>query len=92
MQKSVFIARGSEADINYLMDQITLSMNTSEDDLRAYPIVDPKSLWTNGTNPLAQGRNMNYSSDKSQKSMKKAGKRRNKQELKIAKRIIQFFH
>ncbi|KPA15873.1 CRISPR-associated protein Cas2 [Candidatus Magnetomorum sp. HK-1] len=91
VQKSVFIARGSEHDINYLMDKISLFMDDSKDDLRAYPIVDPKSVWTNGTNPLAQGRNVSYSSKNSHKSMKKTRKKSNKQEVKLVKRIIQYF-
>ena len=51
-QKSVFIVKGTEADLETLMDQIADMMDLDEDDLRAYPIHHPAQLWTNGPNPL----------------------------------------
>jgi CRISPR-associated endonuclease Cas2 len=53
-QKSVFFIRGTEKDINTLMDRIAKVMKLGEDDLRAYPITKPADVWTNGPNPLAE--------------------------------------
>lgn len=52
-QKSVFFVKGTESDINKLLDQIASFMVLREDDLRAYPIIHPEKVWTSGPNPLA---------------------------------------
>ena len=52
-QKSLFFVKGTELQIDGLLDQIASIMALREDDLRAYPIVHPRYVWTNGPNPLA---------------------------------------
>ncbi len=52
-QRSVFFVRGSEKRLNRLLDELTEIIKASEDDLRAYPINDPKHVWSFGVNPLA---------------------------------------
>ena len=52
-QKSVFLVFGAEKQLNTLLDDLAGEMALKEDDLRAYPILDPKSVWTTGPNPLA---------------------------------------
>ncbi|MBF0452419.1 MAG: CRISPR-associated endonuclease Cas2 [Candidatus Magnetomorum sp.] len=91
-QKSVFFTRGTENDINELMDHIGMFMKFSEDDLRAYPIIEPTSIWTNGTNPIAQGTTLTFTTRQSNKTMKKTGKLRNKLNIKIAETIKKYFH
>ena len=92
VQKSVFFTRGTENDINELLDYIGMFMKYSEDDLRAYPIINPTSIWTNGTNPIAQGTTLTFTTRQSNKSMKKTGKLRNPLNIKVAEKIKQFFH
>jgi len=53
VQKSLFFLQGTETRINKLLDRIAAIMVLREDDLRAYPIINPKEVWTNGHNPLA---------------------------------------
>jgi len=53
IQKSVFFVNGNETEISNIMDIIAGKMILTEDDLRAYPIISPENVWTNGTNPLA---------------------------------------
>jgi len=91
VQKSVFFANGTEDEINCLMDTVSMCMKNSADDLRAYPIVHPKYVWTNGTNPIASGENMFFSSKNIKKSMKKMGKLRNRMNIKIFDHIVNFF-
>lgn len=52
-QRSLFFVLGTEEDIHHLLDQIAAVMRLKEDDLRAYPIGNPKHVWTSGDNPLA---------------------------------------
>ena len=54
IQKSVFLVRGTEQDIDTFFDLLTTVIVRREDDLRAYPIRDPSDLWTSGPNPLAR--------------------------------------
>ena len=53
VQKSLFLVQGTEFRINQLLDRIASIMALREDDLRAYPIMHPSKIWTNGPNPLA---------------------------------------
>ena len=52
-QKSLFFVKGTEPQLNDLLDRMARIMAPREDDLRAYPIVHPRDVWTNGPNPLA---------------------------------------
>ncbi len=52
-QKSVFFVKGTEADLNGLLDRLASEMDPKADDLRAYPVVHPSKVWSNGPNPLA---------------------------------------
>ena len=52
-QRSAFFVDGTEDRINGLLDRLAKIMAPKEDDLRAYPIIHPKKVWTNGHNPLA---------------------------------------
>lgn len=52
-QKSVFFVRGTESRVNILLNEIETVMDRKEDDLRAYPIINPKEVWVFGPNPLA---------------------------------------
>lgn len=51
-QKSVFFVLGTEKQIDGLLDRIAKVMMLKEDDLRAYPVTNPKDVWTSGPNPL----------------------------------------
>jgi len=51
-QKSVFFVRGTESQVNTLLDCVAQKILFSKDDLRAYPIISAEDIWTNGTNPL----------------------------------------
>ena len=53
VQKSLFLVQGTDSSINRLLDRIASIMALREDDLRAYPIMHPSKIWTNGPNPLA---------------------------------------
>ncbi|MEA1899317.1 MAG: CRISPR-associated endonuclease Cas2 [Thermodesulfobacteriota bacterium] len=53
VQKSLFLVQGTEFRINQLLDRIASIMVLCKDDLRAYPIMHPSKIWTNGPNPLA---------------------------------------
>ena len=53
VQKSLFFVQGNEDKIIHLMKILSKKMDLSVDDLRAYPITDPKEVWTNNKNPLA---------------------------------------
>ncbi|MDM8523748.1 CRISPR-associated endonuclease Cas2 [Desulfococcaceae bacterium HSG8] len=53
-QKSVFFVRGTESQINGLLDEAAELMALDEDDLRAYPVLDPKKVWAFGPNPMAE--------------------------------------
>ena len=63
-QKSLFFVYGAESRINRLLDRIAILMVLKEDDLRAYPIDNPKKVWTNGPNPLAMFPVMHLGSEK----------------------------
>ncbi len=52
VQKSLFLVQGTESRINQLLDRIASIMALREDDLRAYPIMHPSKIWTNGPNPM----------------------------------------
>lgn len=52
-QKSVFLVYGTETFMNGLLDDLAKEMLLKEDDLRAYPILSPKRIWTTGPNPLS---------------------------------------
>jgi len=92
VQKSVFFIKGTERDINFLMDKVALSMNLDEDNLKAYPILEPDKVWTNGTNPLAQGSTISFSSKDSVKFMKKTRAKLNSIKIKLDERILKYFH
>lgn len=53
VQRSLFFVHGTEPWLNRLLDRIAELMALREDDLKAYPITDPRDVWTNGPNPLA---------------------------------------
>lgn len=52
-QKSLFFVRGTEPQVNDLLNRMAGLMALREDDLRAYPIMHPRDVWTNDPNPLA---------------------------------------
>jgi len=53
VQRSVFLVAGTKTDIKGLLNQLTKKIKLNEDDLRAYPIMNPENVWTNGPNPIA---------------------------------------
>jgi len=53
-QKSVFFVKGNETQINNILDKLSSKIIFTEDDIRAYPIIKPENIWTNGTNPLSE--------------------------------------
>jgi len=63
-QKSVFFIRGTENDVEQLMDRVGKIMKLNEDDLRAYPITRPTDVWTNGPNPLEEIPTVYFGSEK----------------------------
>jgi len=48
MQKSVFLVQRSRQGIAELLDELEGLMRRSDDDLRAYPVEDPGSIWLSG--------------------------------------------
>ena len=62
-QKSVFFVQQSEAGMNHLLDKIAKLMSLKEDDLRAYPILHPKKVWSFGPNPMAEFPLMQFDSE-----------------------------
>ncbi len=48
MQKSVFLVQRSQSGVVELLDELEGLMHRSEDDLRAYPVQDPGSIWLRG--------------------------------------------
>ena len=48
MQKSVFLVQRSRQGIAELLDELEGLMRRSDDDLRAYPVEDPGSIWLRG--------------------------------------------
>ena len=87
VQKSVFMAHGTESDIHNILDHVTTVMDIDEDDLRAYPITNPSDVWTNGTNPLAQASVVTFSP---QKSMKRRKNNKHRKKMNILTLVIQF--
>ncbi|MBT6339968.1 MAG: CRISPR-associated endonuclease Cas2 [Desulfobacula sp.] len=53
IQKSLFLIKNTENMVNKLLNEISTIMNLKEDDLRAYPIIHPREVWTNSPNLLA---------------------------------------
>lgn len=47
-QKSVFFIQRTDADMNHLIGQMEKIIKFSEDDIRAYPVVNPDKVWTTG--------------------------------------------
>jgi len=64
VQRSLFLVQGTEFRINRLLDRIASIMLLREDDLRAYPIMHPSKIWTNGPNPLADFPVLYYGTEK----------------------------
>lgn len=52
-QRSVFFIRGTEGQLNRLLDRLAREIKPTEDDLRAYPVRNPRAVWAFGHNPLA---------------------------------------
>lgn len=48
MQKSVFLVQRSRRGIAELLDELEGQMRRTDDDLRAYPVEDPGSIWLRG--------------------------------------------
>jgi len=48
VQRSLFLVYGTQDDIEALLDRLETLMNPCEDDLRAYPVDEPASLWLRG--------------------------------------------
>ena len=83
-QKSLFFVRGTEPQINDLLDRMAGLMVLREDDLRAYPIVHPRDVWTNGPNPLADFPVLHCSGGEKQRKSK-TGK---KKEVRIWEQLV----
>lgn len=47
LQKSVFLVRLTAGALNGLMDRLATCINKKEDELRAYPIGQPSTIWSN---------------------------------------------
>ena len=47
-QRSVFFIRADEHSAIKLMDKLGMLIKDSEDDIRAYPVDNPKKVWTTG--------------------------------------------
>lgn len=71
VQKSLFFIQGTECYINEILDHIASIMLLCEDDLRAYPIMNPDKIWTNGPNPLSQVPVLYYETERTKKKQKK---------------------
>ncbi len=49
MQRSVFLVKANHRQLKRLLDQTAELIDPKEDDLRAYPVGHPASLWLSGT-------------------------------------------
>ena len=47
MQNSLFLVHRTDKRMKRLVDKLSTVINPKEDDLRAYPIKNPKEIWTN---------------------------------------------
>lgn len=47
-QRSVFFVQGTEKEMSRLLDLISRELKPKEDDIRAYPVENPKKVWTTG--------------------------------------------
>ena len=84
VQKSLFLVQGTEFRINQLLDHIASLMTLRKDDLRAYPIMHPSKIWTNGLNPMADFPALHFGTKK--KNFK--SKTRKKQKKSLWKRLL----
>ncbi len=79
VQKSIFLVFGEEERMNALLDRLADVINSKQDDIRAYPVTNPKEVWTTGgpleTFPLARP-DVKQGSDRVEKprKYKKGGK------------------
>lgn len=78
-QQSVFFVKGTEQDVQSLLNRLSKVIKNSEDDIRAYPVVHPSKVWTTGgpleTFPLVSpGRKGKYRP--SSERVAKAGKKK----------------
>lgn len=48
MQESVFLVQGTQAEVDGLLDRLETLIDPHADDLRAYPIGAPATLWISG--------------------------------------------
>ncbi len=48
VQESVFLVQGTQDEVEELLDRLETHMDPREDDLRAYPVGEPASLWISG--------------------------------------------
>lgn len=48
VQESLFLVQGTLAEIEGLLDRLEAMMDVRDDDLRAYPVGEPASLWISG--------------------------------------------
>jgi len=48
VQESVFLVFGTRDEMEQLLDRLEALMDPREDDLRAYPVGEPPSLWLSG--------------------------------------------
>ena len=53
VQKSVFLVKGTEPEVEAFFDRLEKIMDPRRDDLRAYPVARPSEVWTSGPNPMA---------------------------------------
>lgn len=51
-QKSVFFYKGTEQDVDALLDRVAEVIDPGADDLRAYPIPHPAKIRITGVNPM----------------------------------------
>ena len=79
IQKSLFLVQETESRINKLLDSIASIMALCEDDLRAYPIMHPDKIWTNGPNPLTDFPVLHFETEK--KDFKTKTRKKSKKSL-----------
>ena len=79
VQKSLFFVQGTETGLNKLLDKIATIMVLREDDLRAYPILHPKEVWTTGPNPISEFPLIRF--DKTNKKTKRKSSKKVKQNI-----------
>lgn len=71
-QKSLFFMYGKRSKVTVFLDQLESMIKANKDDIRAYPIVSAKEIWTNNSNPVATFPFIGFGYSEKSKTVKKS--------------------